>query len=156
MKPIQLAIVEDDTLVRESLQEYLGAQPDIQIVRSAQSLEEFFHYLPSMGPVDMMLLDIGLPGMSGLEGIEIIKEKRPEIDIVMLTAFEDYDRIYQALCSGAVSYLSKRTRLPVIKEALLNVRGRPIIRSCAAWRCRRMASSCWAGPSRPFVRTMVR
>lgn len=121
MEPIQLGIVEDDTLVRESLQDYLSMQPDINIVRTAESVEEFLHFLPQIEKLDLMLLDIGLPGMSGLEGIGVILEQRPGIDIIMLTAFEDYERIYQALCAGAVSYLSKRTRLPVIKEALLTV-----------------------------------
>ena len=120
-KLIQLGIVEDDALVRESLQEYLGRQPDIHIVRAAQSVEEFLYYLPQMGKLDLIVLDIGLPGMSGLEGIEAIKKERPDTDIIMLTAFEDYDRIFRALSAGAVSYLSKRTPLPIIKEALLVV-----------------------------------
>ncbi len=121
MTPIQLGIVEDESLVRESLQEYLGMQPDIQIVRSAESMEEFLHYLPGIAQLDMMLLDIGLPGMSGLEGIEVLLKKRPDVDIIMLTASDDYEKIYAALQAGAISYLSKRTPLPIIKETLLTV-----------------------------------
>ncbi len=121
MKPIQLGIVEDDALVRESLIEYMSLQPEIEVVRTAASVEEFLHFLPQIKQLDLLLLDIGLPGMSGLEALGIIREKRPDTDIIMLTAFDDYERIFEALQKGAVAYLSKRTRLPVIKEALLIV-----------------------------------
>lgn len=121
MKPIQLGIVEDDALVRESLIEYMSLQPEIEVVRTAASVEEFLHFLPQITQLDLLLLDIGLPGMSGLEALGIIREKSPETDIIMLTAFDDYERIFEALQKGAVAYLSKRTRLPVIKEALLIV-----------------------------------
>ncbi len=121
MKPIQLGIVEDDALVRESLIEYMSLQPEIEVVRKAASVEEFLHFLPQTPQLDLLLLDIGLPGMSGLEAIAIIREKSPGTDIIMLTAFDDNERIFEALQKGAVAYLSKRTRLPVIKEALLIV-----------------------------------
>ena len=121
MKPIQLGIVEDDSLVRDSLIEYMSLQPEIEVIRAAASVEEFLHFLPQIERLDLLLLDIGLPGMSGLEAIGIIREQRPDTDIIMLTAVDDYDRIFEALQKGAVAYLSKRTRLPVIKEALLIV-----------------------------------
>jgi len=121
METIQLGIVEDDTLVRESLIEYMNLQPEIEIVRTAASVEEFLHFLPQLKKLDLLLLDIGLPGMSGLEALSILREKSPDTDIIMLTAVDDYDRIFEALQKGAVAYLSKRTRLPVIKEALLIV-----------------------------------
>lgn len=121
MKAIQLGIVEDDALVRESLIEYMNLQPEIEVVRTAASVEEFLHFLPRIEQLDLLLLDIGLPGMSGLEALGIIREKSPGTDIIMLTAFDDYERIFEALQKGAVAYLSKRTRLPVIKEALLIV-----------------------------------
>lgn len=120
-KPIQLAMVEDDTDIRQTVSEYLNSQPEIKVVRTAESVEEFLHYLPQIERLDLVLLDLGLPGMSGIEGIEAIHDQRPETDIIILSAFQDYDRIYKALCAGAVAYLSKRERLAGIKEAVMVV-----------------------------------
>ena len=63
-------------------------------------------------------MDIGLPGMSGIEGLPKIKELHPNIDVIMLTTYEEEDVIFQALCAGACSYISKRTSLVKIVEAL--------------------------------------
>ncbi len=71
--------------------------------------------------VGMVLLDIGLPGMSGLEGIKKIKAKFPEADIVMFTSFEEEEKIFKALCSGACSYITKRTSLMKLTEALFTI-----------------------------------
>lgn len=120
MENIQLAIIEDDRVIRESLQAFLGANPAITLVTAVDSIEAFLatRELPDAAPVDIMLLDIGLPGMSGLEGIRPIRKVLPEVDIVMLTTYEEEATIFQALCAGAVSYLSKRTPLPQIREAV--------------------------------------
>jgi DNA-binding NarL/FixJ family response regulator len=121
MEPIFLAIVEDDDDIREVLRDYFAIQPEIAVVSAFSSLEEFLPWLGAREKLDMLLLDIGLPGMSGLVGIELILEERPELDIVMLTAVDQYDSVYQALSSGAVAYLSKRAELPAIKDTLLIV-----------------------------------
>lgn len=121
MEIINLGIVEDDSMVRSALTEYFKRQPEVEVVLAEGSVEEFLSKLPGADRLDIILLDIGLPGMSGLEGIEAIKYRLPETEIIMLTAFDDYDRIYTALCNGAISYLSKRTELSKIKEALLIV-----------------------------------
>ncbi len=73
---------------------------------------------PSNESPQILLLDVGLPGLSGIEGIPLIKEKYPEIDIVMLTTYEEDDMIFKALCAGATSYISKRTPLIKIMEGL--------------------------------------
>lgn len=66
-------------------------------------------------------MDIQLPGMSGIEGIGIIKDKYPEIDIIMLTVYHDSHKIFDSLCAGASGYLLKHTSLPEIKESILNL-----------------------------------
>lgn len=118
MSIIHVGIIEDVPLVLENLKISLESQPDFAVSLSANSMEEFLALLKEDTPLDIIVLDIGLPGMSGLEGIRHLRERRSEADIVMLTAYDDSDRIFKALCAGAVSYISKKTELGVIREAL--------------------------------------
>lgn len=123
MKTITLAIVEDDPTVRESLQTFFGSNPqfDLQLVES--SVEGFIKALDSDASIspEVLLLDIQLPGMTGIAGIPLIRERLPEVNIVILTTFEDSEKIFAALCAGACSYLSKQTSLVKIREAVLTV-----------------------------------
>lgn len=124
METIYLAIVEDDPVIRESLESYLGEHPSVRIQIVADSMEAFFEKTAlSVRPlrIDLLLLDIGLPGMSGIEGIRHVRQKFPDTDIVMLTIFEEDDKIFKSLCSGACSYISKRTALPTIQEAIFTI-----------------------------------
>ncbi|MEP6795012.1 MAG: response regulator transcription factor [Saprospiraceae bacterium] len=123
MKPIALAIVEDDPIIRESLRTFLGGDPQFELVYTAVSMEDFLTVLDTDARLipEVMLLDIQLPGQSGIEGIPSIKKLRPGIDIIMLTTFEESDKIFAALCAGACSYLSKRVSLVTIRDAILTV-----------------------------------
>jgi len=123
MEQIYIGIIEDDEVVRESLVDYLGDHPAINISLSASSVESFIEQLGFIREprFDILLLDIGLPGMSGLDGIRPIKKLLPKVDVVMLTTFEDEEKIFKALCAGAVSYISKRTRLAQIQEAVISI-----------------------------------
>jgi len=121
MSAIKLGIVEDEPLVLENLELFLSAQAEIDVVLTENSVESFLDVFHPHFGINMLLLDISLPGMSGLEGISFIKDKIPSVDIIMLTAYEDSERIFKALCAGAVSYLTKRADLPTIKEAILTV-----------------------------------
>ena len=124
MEKINLAIVEDDPLIRESLENFLTEHPSVKIGLIAKSMEEFLEAIKdaaSRPTLDLMLLDIELPGMSGIQGIYHIKQKYPELDIVMLTTFEEEEKIFNSLCAGACSYISKRTPLATIREAIFTV-----------------------------------
>ncbi len=123
MEDINLAIIEDDAVIKESLESYLGAHPAIQIQLAASSVEDFLEAIKSMAPpkIDLLLLDIGLPGMTGVEGIRHIRKSYPDIDIVMLTTYEEDDMVFKALCAGACSYITKRTPLVKIQEAVFTI-----------------------------------
>ena len=122
MKSIRLAIIEDDTLIQESLSDYFNAQPHLDCLLITASVEDFIKVIkPSKNYPEIILLDINLLGMSGIEGIPLILKELPEVSIIMLTTFEDNDSIYKALCAGACSYLSKKTPLKKILEAILVV-----------------------------------
>ena len=123
MKTINLAIIEDDILIKESLESYLGDNKSINIQFIASSVEDFLNAIEvSREPkIDVLLLDIGLPGMSGLEGISHIHKLLPKVNIIMLTTYEEDDKIFKALCGGAVSYISKRTPLTKIEEAITTI-----------------------------------
>jgi len=119
MKSINLAIIEDDLIIQESLVEFFGMQENVKIVLVANSVESFFEKIETcQTPPRILLLDINLPGISGLEGLPLIKEKYSDLDIMMLTTFDETDKIFEALSCGACSYMSKRISLQKIAEAV--------------------------------------
>jgi len=119
MNPINLAIIEDDLIIQESLVEFFGMQENITTVLVAGSVESFFEKIKNCEKTpNILLLDINLPGLSGLEGLPLIKKELPELDVMMLTTFEETDKIFEALSCGACSYLSKRVSLQKILEAV--------------------------------------
>ncbi|HMG34176.1 MAG TPA: response regulator transcription factor, partial [Blastocatellia bacterium] len=82
-----------------------------------RSMEEALERIPHELP-DVVLNDIGLPGMSGIDGIRILKERYPQLVILMLTVYDDDDRIFDAICAGACGYLLKKTPPARLLEAL--------------------------------------
>lgn len=115
---INVAIIEDDEEIREGIQKFLNRPPGFICRLTEESVEAFLaHDLGSDWP-DVILMDIGLPGMSGIDGIKLIKQQYPEIDIVMLTIYHDSHKIFEALRAGASGYLLKNTPLTEIKEAI--------------------------------------
>jgi DNA-binding NarL/FixJ family response regulator len=134
MTSLRLAIIEDDPTVRQLLHGYLCRQPEFTCGLVAGSVEEFVRRLPELvAPPQLVLLDIGLPGLSGIEALPLLRRHLPEADFVMQTVFDDADRIYQALCAGATGYLLKSTPPAEIKAALLDVArgGAPMSRAVA-------------------------
>src|SRR6478672_94900 len=122
MKKLQLAIVEDIDDIRHNLADYFRSQEEISSVTDLDSMEAFFEILDEDNVPDVVLSDIGLPGMSGIDGIKKIKERYPDTDIIMLSVFNNSDRIFKSICAGATGYALKDTPLPELKKAVLDVR----------------------------------
>ena len=118
---IKTAIVEDMRDIRDGLTTLINFTEGFRCTGSYPSMEEALARLPGNIP-DVLLSDIGLPGMNGIEGIRILKERYPQMQILMLTVYDDDDRIFDALCAGASGYLLKRTPpaklLENIREAM--------------------------------------
>ena len=119
-KVLKVAIVEDVRSLRESFRILIDGTPGYQCTGSFRTMEEALARIGANLP-DVVLADIGLPGMSGIEGIRRLKEAHPGLTVIMLTVYGDDDRIFDALCAGAVGYLLKNTPpatlLENIKEA---------------------------------------
>ena len=115
---ISVAIVEDDTFIRDSLREFVENDPEFICLTAKESVESFLSVLSSENLPDVILMDIGLPGMSGISGIKLVKGRFPGINILMLTIYNDSNRIFQSLCAGASGYLLKNTPFTEIKTAI--------------------------------------
>jgi DNA-binding NarL/FixJ family response regulator len=115
---ILVGIIEDDNQIRGLLQQYLDRQPGFSCTMVNNSVESFRKALSPENQPDVLLMDIGLPGMSGIDGMKLIKQDYPDVDIVMLTVYNDADKIFQSLCAGATGYLLKNTPLEEIKEGI--------------------------------------
>ena len=115
---ITVSIVEDDHIIREGIKEYLDNQEDMLCLQSHESVELILVSLEHSGQPDIILMDIGLPGMSGISGMKIISERYPDINIIMFTIHNDSHKIFQSLCAGASGYLLKNTPFQKISEAI--------------------------------------
>jgi DNA-binding NarL/FixJ family response regulator len=115
--PIKVAIIEDERDIREGLGMLVGLTDGFDCVGKYGSMEEALPGIRHRTP-DIILSDIGLPGMNGIEGIQRIKENYPQMTILMLSVYQDDDRIFHALCAGAVGYLLKKTPPTKILESL--------------------------------------
>lgn len=113
-----LWIIEDHTAFRRTLVRVLNAEEGMQCTRDFDSCEKALAALSRPESPDLILLDVGLPGMSGIEGIRLIKERSPKTLVVILTVFEDDDKVFQAVCSGAAGYLLKTSSAADITQAV--------------------------------------
>jgi DNA-binding NarL/FixJ family response regulator len=118
--PIRVALVEDIPDVRENWTRRINSFPDFKCVCACASAEEALTLLPGLSP-EVVLMDIYLPRMSGIECLAQLKAKLPEVQILILTAMDNQELLFLALEAGADGYLLKRTEPAELRRALLDV-----------------------------------
>lgn len=119
---IRVALVEDDTFIRERLAEDLSASEGFEVTSTCCTAEEALVRIPEDRP-DVVLMDIGLPGVSGIEAVRRLKAVLPGIQILMVTVYEDSQQIFDALLAGASGYLLKRSSRAELFDAIRQIQG---------------------------------
>lgn len=118
--PIRVAIIEDQFDVREGLAILIEETPGYRCIHKFGTMEEALENIGRDLP-DVVLADIGLPGMSGIEGIRRLREMYIDLQVLVLTVYDDDERIFQAMCAGACGYLLKKTAPAKLLEAIKDV-----------------------------------
>jgi DNA-binding NarL/FixJ family response regulator len=118
--PIRIAIIEDDAGMRGSLEEYVASDPQLACIGAFPSGEEALAGLPALAP-QVVLMDINLPGISGVECVPKLADLLPDVLIIMLTVYDDTDVIFQSLSAGASGYLLKPVRRKQLLDAIHDV-----------------------------------
>ena len=114
---IKVAIIEDRREIREGLAMLIEGTDGFRCTGTFRSMEEALAQIGRDLP-DVVLNDIGLPGMSGIDGIKILKERHPGLQVLVLTVYDDDERIFDAICAGACGYLLKKTPPARLLESL--------------------------------------
>ena len=117
---IRVCVVEDDSRVREGLAVLIDGTPGYRVIRTYPRGELALKSLPEDRP-DVVLMDIQMPGISGIECVRQLKRVMPKVNVIILTTYEDEDLLFESLRAGAVSYLLKRTPPTKILEAIADV-----------------------------------
>jgi DNA-binding NarL/FixJ family response regulator len=118
---INVSIVEDDAMLRATLERYLATQPGFRCVSTYPNAEAALAGIPNVNP-DVVLMDINLPGLNGIDCVARLRQQMPALKIIMLTVFEESEQVFKALSAGAFGYLVKSSRPAKILEAIREVR----------------------------------
>jgi DNA-binding NarL/FixJ family response regulator len=130
-KPIMVMIVEDRGRIRETVVDIINSTEGLRCSGAYNSCEAAIAALPS-GLPDVILMDIGLPGMSGIEGVKLIKSRHPSIDVLMHTVYDDDEKIFQSICAGASGYVLKNAESSELIKAIREIHvGAPMSASIA-------------------------
>ncbi len=119
-KQISVTLIEDERDVREGLTVLINGSPGFRCTSAFRTMEEALRSIGN-GVPDVVLTDIGLPGMSGVEGTRILKERYPSLPILAMTVYDDDEHVFDALCAGASGYLLKNTPPARLLESLKEV-----------------------------------
>ena len=118
--PITVSIVEDNEQLRNTLARVLNRSDGFKCLSHYGTAEDALKDLPQVKP-EAVLMDINLPGINGVECVRQLKQLLPELQVIMLTVYEDTDNIFSALAAGATGYMLKRTKTPELLEAIREV-----------------------------------
>lgn len=129
---LKIALFEDDKILREMLFQLIHGTPGFTCTGAFPDAEDIIHKIEKAEP-DVVLMDIHMPGMSGIEAVRLIKKKFPAVNILMQTVFDEDEIIFEAICAGASGYLLKNTPPAKVLEALqeVNSGGAPMSASVA-------------------------
>lgn len=114
---IKVALFEDNKKLRESLEQLINSADDIICTGAFADADKLIHKM-QQADSDVVMMDINMPGTSGIEAVKIIKEKFPNVRILMQTVFDDNDKIFAAICAGASGYMLKKTVPQKMLEAI--------------------------------------
>jgi DNA-binding NarL/FixJ family response regulator len=115
--PVKVVIIEDKQQIRDGLAALINGTEGFQCTGAFDSMETALKQINALN-TDLVLVDIGLPGMSGIEGMRLFKKNFPNLLLLVLSVYEDDDRIFDALCAGASGYLLKKTSPARLLEGL--------------------------------------
>src|SRR5450432_4225089 len=129
---IKVAIFEDNKMLRESLQQLINNTEDMACTGAFPDANKLVRNMQMANP-DVVMMDINMPGISGIEAVQVIKEKFPQVRILMQTVFEENDKIFAAICAGASGYMLKKTTPQKMIEAIreTHLGGAPMTASVA-------------------------
>ena len=120
-KKLKIALVDDDSNILTQYGKFIEEVEEMEVVAAMYSVESFLKHIDNFSDLDILLLDIELPGMSGIEAIRKIKKKLPRVNIIMLTTFNDSETIFKALRAGAMGYLIKNLSKRKFQDLLLTI-----------------------------------
>ena len=118
---IRVAIVEDNRAYRKSLEALISTSAAIELVFSDENSYKLIQTVGIIEP-DVVIMDIDIPGINGIESVLRLKEKCPDLNIFMLTVFEDMDNIFESLKAGAAGYLLKKDKPELILESIIKIK----------------------------------
>ncbi len=118
---MNIAIIEDDLMLSGEILDYFSANKQVNCVLAVDSISKFQQFFRAFLEIDVVLLDINLPLISGVDGIPAIRRLLPEAEIVMHTVVNDYDTIFKCICAGANGYLLKNGDLKQLETELLSI-----------------------------------
>jgi NarL family two-component system response regulator LiaR len=124
--PITILIVDDHAVVRRGVRAFLEAQPDFAVVGEASSGGEAVLLAADLAP-DVVLMDLVMPGMDGVQATRLVKQKSPGSQVIVLTSYHEDEHIFPAIRAGALSYLLKDIGLPDLADAIRKAAGGEVV-----------------------------